>query len=345
MARFWPILLVLFAGAAALGVAAWGLLKAPPGLWEDVAQAQPVALARPLTLADIPFDGEKAYGYLKNICDLGSRISGSEGMDAQQKLVSEHFAKLGGDVRLQKFRVRHPLTAEPVTMGNLIVQWHPDRKERILLCAHYDTRPLPDQDLENPKGKFVGANDGASGVALLMELGKHMAALPGPVGVDFVLFDGEEFVWTTDHPYFLGSEWFARDYKAHPPGHTYRWGVLLDMVADKDLQLMPDQASLSWPDVKPLCVEIWRTARKLGVNEFSPRTGYQILDDHIKLRNLGGIPTCDLIDFDYPYWHTQGDTPDKCSALSLAKVGWVVHEWLKSQTGPAAGPKPKQGAK
>jgi hypothetical protein len=207
MARIWPILLVLFAGASALGLAAWGLLQAPPGLWEEVAQAQPVALARPLTLADIPFDGEKAFGYLKQICDLGARISGSEGMDAQQKLVSEHFAKLGGNVRLQKFRVRHPLTAEPVTMGNLIVQWHPDRKERILLCAHYDTRPLPDQDLENPKGKFVGANDGASGVALLMELGKHMAGLPGPVGVDFVLFDGEEFVWTTDHPYFLGSEW------------------------------------------------------------------------------------------------------------------------------------------
>jgi hypothetical protein len=186
----------------------------------------------------------------------------------------------------------------------------------------------------------VGANDGASGTALLMELGRHMPAVPGPVGVDFVLFDGEEFVWTNQHPYFLGSEWFARDYKAHPPEHRYRWGVLLDMVADKDLELRPDRLSLRWTDVRPLCREIWQTARTLGVQEFSPQAGYEILDDHIKLRDLAGIPTCDLIDFDYPYWHTEEDTPDKCSALSLAKVGWVVHEWLKTQTGaePQAAP-------
>ncbi|MFO0900692.1 MAG: M28 family peptidase [Pirellulales bacterium] len=336
MARIWPPLFVLFAGSAALAMAAWALLSSPAALWEETAAAQPLAAGNQLTLADIPFDGEQAYNYLKQISDLGGRISGSEGMAAQQKLLTEHFTKLGGKVRLQQFRVRHPQTAEPVTMGNLIVEWHPERKERILLAAHYDTRPLPDQDLENPQGKFVGANDGASGVALLMELGKHMAKFPGPVGVDFVLFDGEEFVWETTHPYFLGSEWFARDYKAHPPGHKYRWGVLLDMVADADLQLMPDHFSLNQPKVRPLCKQIWQTAQRLGVNEFSPRAGYQILDDHIKLNDLGGIPSCDLIDFDYPHWHTQGDTADKCSALSLAKVGWVLNEWLKTQTGRAA---------
>lgn len=94
---------------------------------------------------------------------------------------------------------------------------------------------------------------------------------------------------------------------------------------------------MSWPETRPLVQEIWNTARRLGVREFIPRLGYEIQDDHIPLREVAGIPCCDIIDFDYPrppgagatYWHTTHDTPDKCSALSLAKVGWVIHEWLK----------------
>ncbi len=93
---------------------------------------------------------------------------------------------------------------------------------------------------------------------------------------------------------------------------------------------------MSWPDTKPLVQEIWRTAERLGVREFVPRQRHAVLDDHTMIRNIAGIPCCDIIDFDYPnigvrqnYWHTTHDTPDKCSALSLAKVGWVVHEWLK----------------
>jgi hypothetical protein len=281
-----------------------------------------------LTLAQIPFNGTRAYEYLEEICALGPRMSGSPGMEAQQKLLAEYFRKLGGTVRFQQFQARHPLDGRAVPMANLIVEWHPERKERVLLCAHYDTRPFPDRDKENPHGTFLGANDGGSGVAVLMELAHKMADLPGRLGVDFVLFDGEELVFQEQDEYFLGSEYFARDYVAHPTAYRYRWGVLLDMVADADLQIYQERGSAGWRDTKPLIKAIWDTAHRLGVREFIAQKGREVRDDHLPLHNTAGIPTCDIIDFDYPAWHTAGDTAERCSALSLAKVGWVIGEWL-----------------
>ena len=164
-----------------------------------------------------------------------------------------------------------------------------------------------------------------------MELGKQMTKFKGAVGVDFVLFDGEELVYRDGDRYFLGAERFATTYAQSPPKHRYRWGVLLDMVGDKDLQLFQEGHSVGWTDTRPLVEEIWGVAAKLGVREFVPRVRHQVLDDHIKLHDIGGIPTCDIIDFDFPAWHTEQDVPGSCSALSLAKVGWVVQEWLKGQ--------------
>jgi hypothetical protein len=232
---------------------------------------------------------------------------------------------------MQEFQVRHPQTGKAVAMANLIVEWHPDRKERVLLCAHYDTRPYPDRDRRRPKGRFIGANDGASGVAVLMELGKHMAELKGPVGVDFVLFDGEELVYQDGDKYFHGSERFATAYAQSPPKHRYRWGVLLDMVGDKQLTIPKEGHSVTWDDTRPLVTEIWGVAATLGVREFLPQIGGHVLDDHIALHDIAKIPTCDIIDFDFPAWHTEADVESNCSPLSLAKVGWVVHEWLKRQ--------------
>ena len=285
----------------------------------------------PLTLDEIPFDGQRAYDYLNDLCALGPRASSSRGMEAQQQLLKAHFQKLGGKVRFQKFRVRHPESGAGVPMANLIVQWHPERRERILLCTHYDTRPFPDRDPVNPQGTFLGANDGASGTALLMELAHHMSDLQGDLGVDFVLFDGEEFILQEGRdPYFVGSEYFATDYASHRSAYRYRWGVLLDLVADADLQIYPDRHSMSWNDTRPLVRSIWDTAKRLGVRDFVFDKRVDVLDDHLKLHNIAKIPCCDIIDFNYPAWHTQADTPDRCSALSLAKVGWVVHEWLKA---------------
>jgi glutaminyl-peptide cyclotransferase len=289
-----------------------------------------------LKQADIPFGGDRAYQYLKDICAIGPRVSGTEGMARQQAYLKSHFEKLGGRVTLQEFNARHPQTGQDVHLANLIVQWHPDRKDRVLLCAHYDTRPFPDQDPVDRRGQFVGANDGASGTALLCELANMMPELKTKVGVDFVLFDGEELVYDGNRdPYFLGSEHFAREYIASPPAYRYRAGVLLDMVGDAQLQLLREVNSMRTPQQKQIVNDIWGIARDLGVREFLFGQGHEVRDDHLALNEIAKIPTIDIIDFDYPvargvsYWHTTQDVPEKCSPLSLAKVGWVLKTWLE----------------
>jgi hypothetical protein len=321
---------VFLIAAAAIGAAVAGAIVLWPGRGPD--NNAEGADSR-LTLKDIPFDGARAYDYLKKLCAIGPRRSGSPGMTAQQKLLAEHFKKLGGQVEFQRFRIpdpRQPLGPPAVPIANIIVRWHPNSKKRILLAAHYDTLPYPLRDPENRQGKFVGANDGASGVAILMELAHEMPKLQTNYGVDFVLLDAEEFMYAENGRFFIGSEYFARQYAGSKLPYRYHWGVLLDMVGDKELQLYQEGHSVSWKDTRPLVESIWATAKRLGVREFIAQKKHTIDDDHLMLHDVGGIPCIDIIDYDYPPWHTQADAPAACSALSLAKVGWVLREWLNS---------------
>jgi glutaminyl-peptide cyclotransferase len=326
-----------FAWSNAIFVAVIVLALAALALFNrDLSQSPQRPTTSKLKQADIPFNGERAYQYLKEICAIGPRVSATEGMRRQQAFLKAHFEKLGGRVTLQEFNARHPESGGTVRLANLVVEWHPDRKERILLSAHYDTRPYPDQDPRDPRGLFVGANDGASGTALLCELAHSMPDLKSKYGVDFVLFDGEELVYDGNRdPYFLGSEHFAREYVANPPGYQYRSGVLFDMIADAQLQLYREANSMRTPQTRQLCNDIWGIARELGIREFLNGPGHEVRDDHLALNNIARIPTIDIIDFDYPtsrgpnYWHTTQDIPERCSPLSLAKVGWVIKTWLE----------------
>lgn len=311
------------------------------------ADAVPTATASPAAVTS-EFDGQRAFGYLKSLCALGPRYSGSPGMQQQQALIAAHMQELGLQVERQEFdgpRGRRGATP----MANLIVSLNPAATERIILCAHYDTRPRPDRD-PNPRlrtrGKFVGANDGASGTAALMELAHHLRGVGGRRGVDLVFFDGEEFVFTQRDRYFLGSEHFARQYRDEPPQHKYAAAVLLDMIADKRLGIKYDGFSNRWSDSRPLVDEIWDTARKLGVWEFT-RSEWPtpVRDDHLALHDIAKIPACDIIDFAYPdplnsFWHTTADVPENCSAESLGKVGRVVLTWVRGRLGVAGGDSP-----
>ena len=279
--------------------------------------------------APVP-SAQRAFQYLVDVCRIGPRISGSTGMQAQQQLIESHFKSLDAEVRYQEFDVAHPVTGEPVRMRNMIVSWHPQRAERILIACHYDTRPRPDRELlpTNRNKPFLGANDGGSGVALLMEIGHHMGALQTRTGVDFVFFDGEELVYDKNDKYFIGSEYFATQYRDRPPEHRYVAGVLVDMVADRNLQLYYEKNSLRY--AADVTRSIWNTAQQLKVREFIARRKHEVRDDHLPLNQIARIPTCDVIDFDYPYWHKRNDLPAACSGESLAKVGWVLLTWLKS---------------
>jgi peptidase M28-like protein len=283
------------------------------------------------------FDGDAAYAMLKAVVELGPRITGSEAMSKQQDMLRKHFEALGAKVWLHEFPIEHPVSRRKVIVRNMIVTWHPDRPKRIMLCTHFDTRPQADKDPKFPNGKFLGANDGASGVGLFSELGRHMPAIDAKFGVDFVLFDAEEFVFLAGRdPLFVGSTGFANAYKAEPEPRrfTYECAVLIDMIGDKHLDLFWEQNSMR--AAESLNREIWAVAEDLKVIEFQPVIQHTINDDHLPLINIAKIPTIDIIDFDFPtpadknaYWHTQKDTVENCSAESLFKVGSVLLEWIK----------------
>jgi Zn-dependent M28 family amino/carboxypeptidase len=282
-----------------------------------------------------PIDGARALGYLEKICELGPRVAGSEANTKQRQMVAAHFKAAGATLREQPFSAQHPLSGERVNMVNLIGSWHPERTQRVVIGAHYDTRPHPDEEKDPSRLQlpFLGANDGASGVAVLMEIANHLNDLKTPWGVDLVIFDGEELVFgrqfDTQGEYFLGSKAFARAYvedvEARGSKSRYAAGLVLDMVGGKNLQINQEPNSLNL--APSLVHEVWNVARQLKAKGFKTRIGREVLDDHLALNNAG-IPSIDLIDFDYPYWHKAEDLPKNCSADSLAEVGRVVTSWL-----------------
>ena len=318
---------VMLAGVA---LAVW------PGLRTSMADS-----ASSLTPAKI--DGARAYGYLQAICKIGPRPAGSAANTRQREYVAKHFRDQGGTVREQPFSGVDPVSGQPVRMVNLIGSWFPERTDRVVLGVHYDTRPFPDEDPDpaNRRAPFIGANDGASGVALLMEIAHHLKDSKTPWGVDLVLFDGEELVYGPGQDYvgefFLGSKAFARAYaqsRRNPTKTTPRYSaaIVLDMVGDKDLAIDQEQYSLEY--APKLVRDVWSVAKALKVTQFRDRVGRAVSDDHLPLY-ANGIPAIDVIDFDYPHWHTAQDLPDKCSAASLEAVGKVITAWLNK-------PKPRR---
>jgi glutaminyl-peptide cyclotransferase len=275
------------------------------------------------------FDGKRAMKYLEQICAIGPRMSGTPGMRQQQELIRKHFEGLKGKVEAQTFSAKQVSRAEPVEMTNLIVSWHPDRKRRVILCSHYDTRPIADQEPDPRKWreKFVSANDGGSGVAFLMELGHQMKDLNPQVGVDFVFFDGEEYIWEPKRDkYFLGSEHFAQSWKKSKPRVDYAAAILLDMIAGKNARFPVE--GHSWQQAQALVLDIWRIARDQRCRAFLEEVGDRVEDDHLSLLKVG-IPAIDIIDFDYPHWHRLSDTPENCSREGMEQVARVLAVWLQ----------------
>lgn len=284
------------------------------------------------------FNGTRALEYLVEQCDLGPRVSGTEANSKLQARLTEHFKSHGAQVESQAFTAPHPISEKPVVMANIVGRWNLNRKNRIVIAAHFDTRPAADEETSAArKAKtFIGANDGASGVAALMELAHHLNTLQTSVGVDLVAFDAEELVFRPSlrgndlGEYFLGSSIFAQRYKERTTDDRYVAGVVLDMVAARNLQLHPDHTSFAeQPD---LVHEIWAVAKRLRATGFKqpPRPKHDVRDDHLPLLAVG-IPTIDLIDFDYVHWHRITDTAENCSATSLTQVGNVLIEWLKTK--------------
>jgi hypothetical protein len=276
---------------------------------------------KPQPLTVLPFDGQAAYDLLVKQCDFGPRVPDTPAHDSCRVFLVAELKKHADQVVEQTFEEYLEGLQKRVKLTNIIASFNLQATQRILLCAHWDSRPWADLDPDTSKRRqpVLGANDGASGVAILLEVAKTLKRAPPPVGVDIILFDGEDAGLTgqTD-TYLAGSRYFARtkDARFNP-----MMGILLDMVGDANLQLHQEINSVNYAGA--VVDRVWNLAARLGVSEFIPTTKHEVIDDHLPLLNVG-IPVIDVIDFDYDHWHTTGDTPDKCSAQSLEKVGRVV---------------------
>lgn len=328
-------------GFSFLGVlilAGWLVMSQP---WSPYAQtAEPAETAAPTgsefaaeRFPEVPraIKGDRTMTYLKEICKIGPRMSGTEGMKKQQELIQKHFENLGAKVEYQRFQGKQRSRKDKVEMANMVVSWFPDQQRRVILCSHYDTRPIADQERDERRwhDPFVSANDGGSGVALLMELGHQMKDLKTNVGVDFVLFDGEEYVFSRDDDYFFGSKHFGTEYAKGNRGKVrYSAAILLDMIAGKNAVFPVEQNS--WWKASPLVNEVWRIAAELKCPAFKLNafSAVAVEDDHIPL-NRAGIPAIDIIDFEYPHWHRLTDTPENCSTESMDQVARVLLLWLQ----------------
>jgi hypothetical protein len=304
------------AAAALLALGAMSVL-----LWSCGENAKSIQ-RRPLPT----FDAERAFADLVRQVEFGPRVPETEAHQQCLTFLETELRATADRVVLQPFQAYVPGFGKSMSMTNVIASFDLEKTQRILLAAHWDSRPWADQDPDpaNHDKPIPGANDGASGVAVLLEIARIIQNDPPDVGIDIVLFDGEDS-GSPGQPdtYTLGAQYFARnkDVRYNPMA-----GLLLDMVGDRDLQIY--QEGNSWQYARSLVERVWGIASILGVFEFIPEVRYTVTDDHVPLLRVG-VPIIDLIDFEYgppgkSYWHTLEDTPDKCSPESLGKVGRVV---------------------
>lgn len=267
------------------------------------------------------FDGAGAFRYIESQISYGPRIPGSEAHRRMGDWLDGLLRRRADTLIVQSWK--HPTArGDTLPLRNFIARFKPASEKRLLLLAHWDSRPVSDSPQSPDSTKPVlGANDGASGVALLLGVADVLKRVPPAVGVDLLFVDGEDYGDFTKSPadVLIGSRHYASHRVAGPPP---LYAVLFDLVADKDLQIYQEGNSLvGAPEVVEL---VWDTAKDLGYAGYfiaSPR--HTLIDDHLELQK-SGIRAIDVVDFDYPAWHTPYDTIDKVSAASLQVVGDVA---------------------
>jgi len=278
---------------------------------------------------DLPaFSADSAYAYVKAQVDFGPRNPGSEGHAlALQYMTDELGRHSGGQVYVQRFEAAG--YDETLSLANVIASFNPTAQTRVMLCAHWDSRPRADRDADaaDTSTPILGANDGASGVGVLLELARIFAENPPPIGVDIVFFDGEDYGVESDlSRYFLGS----RHWSANPPvpGYMPRFAVLLDMVGGKNPRFPKEGFSMTY--AAPVVNEVWGIAKDMGhASMFLDETSQPVADDHMILNQEYGLPTINIIHYPFPdYWHTSDDDMDNISTETLQAVGDVLLELI-----------------
>jgi Zn-dependent M28 family amino/carboxypeptidase len=282
------------------------------------------------------FNEDSAYESARVQLAFGPRVPNTP---AHEKCAAYLIGKLKAftpDVVVQKGKIQ-AFNGTRLNFQNIIASWKPETPNRILLCAHWDSRPWADHD-PDPKNRTKpvdAANDGASGVSILLEVARQLSLAKPSIGVDIILFDAEDYgppedmkIANSDQYWGQGAQYWATN--PHKAGYTARYGILLDMVGAKNATFLMEGVSMEY--ASDIVKSVWSTANRIGYSSyFLFEQGGYITDDHIPINKIMNIPTIDLIHLTkasgtgfYPYWHTTGDTFDKLDKNTLKVVGQTL---------------------
>ena len=268
------------------------------------------------------FSGETALQYVRTQLEFGPRVPGTPGHQRAGDWIAQRMRERA-DTVIEQTWPHVSVSGDTLPMRNILARFRPDVAERVLYVTHWDTRPMSDQaeSREERSLPVPGANDGASGTAMLLALADVLARTPPAWGVDLLFVDGEDYGDFTDgRDVLIGSRYFAKNLPS--PDYRPLFGVVWDMIGDANLQI--HQEAYSVQRAPEVVTRVWRTAADLGYSRFFvARRGIPITDDHIPLLDAG-LRVIDVIDIDYAHHHRPSDQLDKVSARSLQIVGDVA---------------------
>jgi hypothetical protein len=286
------------------------------------------------------FNEDSAYFWLEKQLSFGPRVPGTIGHQKCGDWIIEQLKKWGAEVTVQNAQVKNH-EGQILNIRNIIASYNPRIAKRIILSAHWDTRPHADADSIRTKEPFPGANDGASGVAALLEFARIFHQTPPPVGIELCFWDAEDGGKVGDNEsWCLGSQYWAKN--KHKPDYVAEYGINLDMVGAKGATFLQEVVSLRYA---PKVVEkVWNTAHQIGYGGFFPIYKHpgEIIDDHYYINTIAGIPFIDIIHLTmnsgsfFPHWHTHGDNLDAIDKRTLKAVGQTVLAVVYQEKPPIA---------
>lgn len=279
------------------------------------------------TAAAQAFDQDRAFTMLKAQVAFGPRVPNSPAADSCREFLLRELNFWCDTAWVQPFTFNSADRGTKLNLYNIVGQFNPKSKDRVMLCGHWDSRPYAnnDPDPANHNKPIPAANDGAGQIGILLEIARQLSLKPVNFGVDIVFFDGEDYGREgVIEEYLIGSRHFANTQPVPIP----HYGILLDLISEKDLRIPYEMHSFTY--AKSVLMKVFDAAERVKAMSFVRELGATVMDDHIPFLEKG-VPVINLIDFDYKYWHTMEDTPDKCSPFSMGEVGRTVMEVLYSE--------------
>ena len=273
------------------------------------------------------FKGHQAFELLKKYVNKGNRYYGAPLRKQVIQSIKQDLSRKGIEVSDHSFPVVESQSKQTYTLTNIIGRFQPQKPQRMILATHWDTRLWAEEDADPKRHNqpITGANDGTSGLAVLLEMARIISKNPADfehIGIDFIFFDGEEFGRPKSDQYCKGSRFFVKNLAAFYPQAPPLAVIVIDMVGDQDLAFPPERSSFS--HAPQLTKRVWKEAYRLNASAFQVnKMGPWIVDDHTPFQEIK-IPALLLIDYQYPHWHTHQDTIEKCSPTSLQQVGRVL---------------------